>query len=124
MVCDRRKRSSRSMRRWSGARDKGERRRVRSTWTHTSAKCGILFTRYGFRVGRLDLASFGFWRKAMLDSQVDLRERVLGCLIGCAVGDALGAPYEGLWPHYIPDIGTLLSGYAEFEGFPPGQYTD
>jgi ADP-ribosylglycohydrolase len=55
---------------------------------------------------------------------IELRDRFLGCLLGCAVGDALGAPYEGLWSHSIPDIETLLSGFAEFEGFPPGQYTD
>jgi ADP-ribosyl-[dinitrogen reductase] hydrolase len=58
------------------------------------------------------------------NSSIELRDRFLGCLLGCAVGDALGAPYEGLWSHSIPDIETLLSGFAEFEGFPPGQYTD
>ena len=60
----------------------------------------------------------------MANSSIELRDRFLGCLLGCAVGDALGAPYEGLWSHSIPDIETLLSGFAEFEGFPPGQYTD
>lgn len=54
----------------------------------------------------------------------DLRERFLGCLLGCAVGDALGAPYEGLWTHSIPDEVALLAGFGEFEGYPPGQYTD
>jgi poly(ADP-ribose) glycohydrolase ARH3 len=29
-------------------------------------------------------------------SDVPLRDRFLGCLLGLAVGDALGAPYEGL----------------------------
>jgi ADP-ribosylglycohydrolase len=53
-----------------------------------------------------------------------LRDRVLGCVLGGAVGDALGAPFEGLWSHSIPDADTLLSGYAEYEGFPRGQYTD
>ena len=47
-----------------------------------------------------------------------------GCLLGGAVGDALGAPFEGLWSHSIPAPGDLLSGYAEFEGYPPGQFTD
>jgi ADP-ribosylglycohydrolase len=60
----------------------------------------------------------------MLDSQVDLRERVLGCLIGCAVGDALGAPYEGLWPHQIPESQYLLADFVEIDGYPKGQYTD
>jgi ADP-ribosylglycohydrolase len=60
----------------------------------------------------------------MPGSQVDLRERVLGCLLGCAVGDALGAPFEGLWPHQIPDRPWLLDDFAEIEGYPKGQYTD
>jgi ADP-ribosylglycohydrolase len=55
---------------------------------------------------------------------VELRDRFLGCLLGCAVGDALGAPFEGLWPRSIPDEATLLGGFAEFEGYPRGQYTD
>jgi ADP-ribosylglycohydrolase len=60
----------------------------------------------------------------LASSSVELKDRFLGCLLGCAVGDALGAPFEGLWPHSIPDAGTLLSGFAEFEGYPRGQYTD
>jgi ADP-ribosylglycohydrolase len=55
---------------------------------------------------------------------IDLTERVLGCVLGGAVGDALGAPFEGLWSRYIPESSVLLAGYAEFEGFPRGQYTD
>jgi ADP-ribosyl-[dinitrogen reductase] hydrolase len=57
-------------------------------------------------------------------SVVPSRERFLGCLLGCAVGDALGAPYEGLWARSIPDEETLLAGFAEFEGYPRGQFTD
>jgi len=52
------------------------------------------------------------------------RDRFLGCLLGCAVGDALGAPYEGLWSHSIPDEESLLAGFGDFEGYPLGQYTD
>ena len=51
----------------------------------------------------------------MTRSDVRLRDRFEGCLLGCAVGDALGAPYEGLWAHSIPDADSLLSGFAEFE---------
>ncbi|MBY0522826.1 MAG: ADP-ribosylglycohydrolase family protein [Gemmataceae bacterium] len=58
------------------------------------------------------------------EKPIDLRERFLGCPLGCAVGDALGAPYEGLWSYSIPDKATLLSGFGEYEGYPPGQYTD
>jgi ADP-ribosylglycohydrolase len=53
-----------------------------------------------------------------------LTDRVLGCVFGGAVGDALGAPFEGLWSRSIPDATALLAEYAEFEGFPRGQYTD
>jgi ADP-ribosylglycohydrolase len=52
------------------------------------------------------------------------KDRFLGCLLGCAVGDALGAPFEGLWSHSIPDEESLLSGFSEWEGYPLGQYTD
>jgi ADP-ribosylglycohydrolase len=54
----------------------------------------------------------------------DLEDRILGCVLGGAVGDALGAPFEGLWARSIPEASVLLAGYAEFEGFPRGQYTD
>jgi ADP-ribosylglycohydrolase len=54
----------------------------------------------------------------------DLEARVLGCVLGGAVGDALGAPFEGLWARSIPEASLLLEEYAEFEGFPRGQYTD
>ena len=53
-----------------------------------------------------------------------LQDRFLGCLLGCAVGDALGAPFEGLWSHSIPNEDSLLAGFHEFEGYPAGQYTD
>jgi ADP-ribosylglycohydrolase len=53
-----------------------------------------------------------------------LTDRVLGCVLGGAVGDALGAPFEGLWSDCIPAPPALLAGFAEYEGFPRGQYTD
>jgi ADP-ribosylglycohydrolase len=59
-----------------------------------------------------------------VDADVPLRDRFLGCLLGCAVGDALGAPYEGLWSHLIPDTDILMEQFAEFEGYPRGQFTD
>jgi len=61
---------------------------------------------------------------AMSLTKTDLRDRFLGCLQGCAVGDALGAPYEGLWSASIPAEEILLAGFAEVEGYPNGQYTD
>jgi ADP-ribosyl-[dinitrogen reductase] hydrolase len=53
-----------------------------------------------------------------------LSDRVLGCVLGGAVGDALGAPFEGLWARSIPEASALMAGFAEYEGFPRGQYTD
>ena len=53
-----------------------------------------------------------------------LEERFLGCLIGTAVGDALGAPFEHqelpkeLTPKHI------LKEFIRIPGFPKGQYTD
>jgi ADP-ribosyl-[dinitrogen reductase] hydrolase len=55
---------------------------------------------------------------------VSLEDRFAGCLLGCAVGDALGAPFEGLWSSAIPDEAELLREFAEYEGYPRGQYTD
>jgi ADP-ribosyl-[dinitrogen reductase] hydrolase len=60
----------------------------------------------------------------MTNSSIELRDRFLGCLLGCAVGDALDAPFEGVWSRSIPDVDSLLAGFAEFEGYPLGQYTD
>lgn len=57
-------------------------------------------------------------------TDAELTHRVLGCVLGGAVGDALGAPFEGLWSRSIPAAHELLTQYAEFEGFPRGQYTD
>jgi ADP-ribosyl-[dinitrogen reductase] hydrolase len=57
-------------------------------------------------------------------ASVPMKDRFVGCLLGGAVGDALGAPYEGLWSHTIPNAEVLLNGFAEFEGYPTGQFTD
>jgi ADP-ribosyl-[dinitrogen reductase] hydrolase len=57
-------------------------------------------------------------------SEPDMKGRFTGCLIGCAVGDALGAPFEGYWEHQLPSRKALLGGFAEVEGYPRGQYTD
>jgi ADP-ribosylglycohydrolase len=58
------------------------------------------------------------------ESRPDLEDRFLGCLIGCAVGDALGAPFEGYWDHQLPSRKVLFYDFAEVEGYPRGQYTD
>ena len=54
----------------------------------------------------------------------DLREKFLGSILGCAVGDALGAPFEGA----PPSPGRLGPQeniqYQKIPGYPLGQYTD
>ena len=33
-----------------------------------------------------------------------LHDRILGCLLGGAIGDAWGGPYEGALPQAVPDF--------------------
>jgi ADP-ribosyl-[dinitrogen reductase] hydrolase len=56
-----------------------------------------------------------------------LDDRVSGCLLGAAVGAALGAPYEGEWGRSIPSGKTLLERFVPCsvcDDHPPGQFTD
>lgn len=52
------------------------------------------------------------------------RSAIVGTLVGGAIGDAMGAPFEGLWSDDIPSAESLASSFHEYEGHPPGQYTD
>jgi ADP-ribosyl-[dinitrogen reductase] hydrolase len=52
----------------------------------------------------------------------DLRERVVGCVLGLALGDALGAPFEFRRREEIPD--PLPAFELEWCGLPPGTWTD
>ncbi|QDT80241.1 ADP-ribosyl-[dinitrogen reductase] glycohydrolase [Gimesia maris] len=49
---------------------------------------------------------------------------VLGTLLGGAVGDAMGAPFEGLWADSIPSADSLAASFHEYHGYPNGQFTD
>jgi ADP-ribosyl-[dinitrogen reductase] hydrolase len=52
----------------------------------------------------------------------DLRERVVGCVLGLALGDALGAPFEFRRREEIP---TPLPAFERgWKGLPPGSWTD
>lgn len=54
----------------------------------------------------------------------DLREKFLGSILGCAAGDALGAPFEGA-PALPNRFGSGAEiRYHEIPGYPIGQYTD
>ena len=52
----------------------------------------------------------------------DLRERVVGCLLGLALGDALGAPFEFRKRDEIPD--PLPAFELPSQGGPSGTWTD
>ena len=52
----------------------------------------------------------------------DLRERVIGCVLGLALGDALGRPFEFHRRGEIPD--PLPAFELPWQGRPPGSWTD
>jgi len=52
----------------------------------------------------------------------DLRERVTGCVLGLALGDALGAPFEFRRHEEIPD--PLPAFELPWQDRPPGSWTD
>ncbi len=52
----------------------------------------------------------------------DLRERVVGSVLGLALGDALGAPFESRRREQIPD--PLPAFEEPWMGSPPGSWTD
>ncbi|HUX07698.1 MAG TPA: ADP-ribosylglycohydrolase family protein [Acidobacteriota bacterium] len=54
----------------------------------------------------------------------ELEGRFHGVFYGCAVGDALGTPFEGKPISPGTDEETLLRGFIEMPGWPKGQYTD
>lgn len=49
-------------------------------------------------------------------------KRYRGALLGLAVGDALGAPFEGLQPGWFGPVREMVGG--GFHGVEPGQWTD
>jgi len=53
-----------------------------------------------------------------------LRDRFFGAIVGCAVGDALGAPFEGA-PSSVIHFGPEDTiQFQNIPGYPLGQYTD
>ena len=57
-------------------------------------------------------------------TEIPLEERFLGTILGAAVGDALGAPYEGWQRKDMLQVPNLLEGYRKCPGLTEGQYTD
>jgi ADP-ribosyl-[dinitrogen reductase] hydrolase len=58
----------------------------------------------------------------MVDEPMDMIHRFHGCLVGLAVGDALGAPLEFLPPGTFEPITDMVGG-GPFH-LEPGQWTD
>lgn len=57
-------------------------------------------------------------------SNDNLRDKFLGAIVGCAVGDALGAPYEGRSRSQLLTYKEIAEDYYPIPGYPLGQYTD
>jgi ADP-ribosyl-[dinitrogen reductase] hydrolase len=55
---------------------------------------------------------------------VDMEDRFLGAILGCACGDATGAPYEGMRGSELCRIPKLFDPIPQIPGYPKGQYTD
>ena len=55
-------------------------------------------------------------------SVTDARERIIGCVVGLALGDALGAPFEFRRREQVPD--PLPAFERSWNGRPPGTWTD
>ena len=53
---------------------------------------------------------------------VSTRDRVIGCVLGLALGDAAGAPFEFRRAHQIPDPAPLFE--LPWLGLPAGSTTD
>jgi ADP-ribosylglycohydrolase len=53
---------------------------------------------------------------------MDLRDRAIGCVLGLTLGDALGAPFEGMQHDRIPS--PLPAFELSWMGLPPGTTTD
>jgi len=52
-------------------------------------------------------------------------DRFRGCVVGCAVGDALAMPVEGLAPQDVAErFGGCVRDYHRSDALGPGQYTD
>lgn len=56
--------------------------------------------------------------------QHDLEKHFIGALVGCAVGDALGAPLENWSRAEIAGIADVTARFRPFRSYPTGQHTD
>ena len=58
----------------------------------------------------------------------DFMDKARGCLLGVAIGDAFGAPFEHLWPgesnQVLNSSGGLIRDFHPSMGYPAGSWTD
>ncbi len=54
----------------------------------------------------------------------EIKEKFIGCIVGSAIGDALGAPYEGWDGKKIPLQVGMPAKYGKTWNYTRGQYTD
>lgn len=53
-----------------------------------------------------------------------IRDRFRGCLLGLAIGDALGAPVEGMKEERVAELYGTVREYHPSAGLQPGEFTD
>ena len=92
-------------------------------WLRQSFAEGYAFSSHGWR-SQSSLRDHQRYPAKSNPMMLPTKSAVLGSLIGGAVGDAMGAPFEGLWAHSIPPAGSLAASFHEYHGYPTGQYTD
>ncbi len=64
----------------------------------------------------------------MEKNRSDLRDKIRGCLLGVAIGDALGAPFEHILPgqsnQQLDKIGGRIEDFHPYWRYPAGSWTD
>jgi ADP-ribosylglycohydrolase len=67
-------------------------------------------------------------KESLVDIHPLIRNRIRGCLLGVAIGDALGAPFEWLRPgmegHDPRLAGGRIAEFHPYDGCPAGTWTD
>lgn len=64
----------------------------------------------------------------MEKNRSDLKDKIRGCLLGVAIGDALGAPFEHILPEQsnqqLDEIGGRIENFHPYWRYPAGSWTD
>ena len=69
--------------------------------------------------------SSGHVMSSLAITESELKDRLLGCIFGCALGDAFGLPAEGVDPATIKERGGLtFPDKSAVRGFPLNDWSD